>query len=445
MFKNKFYSEYIKIVIPILLQSLLTTLVSVVDNLMVGQLGDEAIAAVAMANRILGIMIFTIFGVGVASSVFIAQYYGAKNIEKQKESFRTGIILSIIVYALFTMSYFSFSSDIVRFFIQSETIEQYTIEYISIMLVGCAPYLLTINYFDALRVIGQVKLPLIASLVGVGVNTCLNYVLIFGHFGFSRMGVAGAAIATVISRIVEFLLIYCAVCYYKFEFNTKWRELCHISSDLFRRIYVKTLPLVFNEIIFAFAQATILKLYGVRGGEVVAAYSISDTTRSIFYAFMTGASVATPIFISQRLGAGKLDEAYWNAKMMLKTVGIVSIILGGIMFGTSYIVPDLYHISEHSHQLSVELIQISAILFWASLFNSQIYYIMRAGGDMTSTLVMDGLFYWCVTIPALAIATYFTSLPIILVYVVGQCCEIGKMGISFIFFFKKKWLKNLTE
>lgn len=444
MDKKVFYQEYIKISVPLILQSLVTTLVSMVDNLMVGQLGDDAIAAVAMGNKILGMVVFTVFGISAATSVFIAQYFGAKNVAKQKEAFRIGLIMSMMLLLVTSAAFVLFSKDIIPFFIQGETIERYALDYIRIMLVGFIPYVLSINYSTASKVIGQVKLPLIASLIGVVVNTCLNYLFIFGNFGFSAMGVSGAAIATVIARFVEFFVIYGTVRYYHFSFNTRFMDIFHITPTLFKEVFSKALPLAVNEIIWSLAQATVLKIYGSRGGEVVAAYSISDTTTSIFHSFMHGFSAVTPILISQRLGANQLKEAYWNAKMMLKTAVLVAMFLGMTMYGASFIIPNLYQVSLASRVLAISMIQLTSMLYWINLGNAQLYFIMRAGGDMKSTLMMDGVFYWCITIPTLALVTYFTDWSVFMIFIVGQCCELIKLGVSFRFFLKKRWVKNLT-
>ncbi|NEW66390.1 MATE family efflux transporter [Carnobacteriaceae bacterium zg-84] len=444
MTTKEFYREYIKIVIPLMFQGLVTTLVAMVDNLMVGQLGDLAIAAVAMSNRILGIVLFTLFGIAAASSVFIAQFYGARDKEMQKEAFRTSLILSSGLVFVSFLVLLLIPETVVHFFVQDIEIERLAVAYIRIMILGFVPYLLTINYGTALKVVGQVRLPLVASLSGVVLNTCLNYVLIFGNFGFSAMGVEGAAIATVFARLLEFGIIYYVVYTTGFDFNTKFKDIFKVDRALFKDVCYKAVPLAVNEIIWAFGQATILKLYGVRGSNVIAALSISDTTTSIFYSITQGISAATPVLVSQRLGAGKLDEAYQNGKMLLKTIGFVAACLGLIMFGMSHIVPNLYQVSKASHDLAVQMIQLTGMFFWIYLTGAQNYFIMRAGGDMKSTLLMDGGFKWGVTIPVMAILAYFTQFSAIAIFMCTQVCEFIQMCVGLRFFFKKRWLKNLT-
>lgn len=439
-----FYKEYRQIVIPLMFQGMITTLVSMVDNLMVGQLGDNAIAAVSMGNKILGILMFTMFAMNSATSVYVAQYFGAKNVEKQKQVFRIGLLLSLAIYLVFTTIYLAMSNTIVQFFVQDKLIKGMMLEYMIIMIIGFLPFTLATSYSSTLKVVGQVKMPLVASLCGVAVNTVLNYMLIFGHFGFEQMGIKGAAIATVISRFVEFFIVFLFTYYNHFDFNTTLKDILKFPKVLLVEILKKAVPLVINEIIWSFGQATILKAYGFRGGQVLASMAIVDIVQSIFFSIVTGLSSASAVLVSQRLGSGKLDEAYANAKAMLKVVVAIALVLGLLMFGSSFVIPNLYNVSDESRQLAVSMIRLASCLFWIYLVNTQCYFIIRSGGDMKSVLIMDGLFIWGLTIPVLSYVSYFTTLPIFMIFISAQICDFTKMLVSLKMFFKKNWVKNLT-
>lgn len=439
-----FYKTYAKIVIPLMLQGMITKFVSMVDNLMIGQLGDTAIAAVAMGNKILDILMFTIFGVSAAVSVFIAQYYGAKNHQKQQEVFRVGLLMSVVVLLVTGMVLLVFPKTIMNYFVQDENIQKIVLNYIGLLFIGYFPFVISINYSTALKVVGQVKIPLFASLCGVAVNAIGNYILIFGNFGVSAMGVQGAAIATVVSRFIEFAILIGFTKRHHFSFDTKVSQIFNISKSLLKMVFVRSFPLTINEIMWSFGQATILKTYGFRGNEVLAGLAITETTASIFFAFAHGIAGATPIFISQLLGANQLKEAYQNGLRLLKSTVVGSVLLGVLMFLMSFIVPNIYQISATSHDIATHTIQIGAFMFWVYLTNAQCYFILRAGGDMRSTLIVDGLYIWTITIPIISIIAYMTSIPIIWLYMIGQCCDFGKLIISLTMFLKKKWLKNIT-
>lgn len=439
-----FYKSYAKIVIPLMLQGMITKFVSMIDNLMVGQLGDTSIAAVAMGNKILDIVMFTVFGISAAASVFIAQYYGAKNQEKQQEVFRVGLLMSSVVLISAIMIVLVFPKAVIGYFVQDDFIQKNVLNYISIVLIGYMPFVISINYSSALKVVGQVKMPLFASLSGVAVNMIGNYILIFGHFGLPAMGIQGAAVATVGSRILECIILITFTKRHHFSFDTKVLHLFKVSRTLFKEVVAKSLPLTINEIIWSFGQATILKTYGARGNEVLAALAITETTSSMFFAFAQGIAGATPIFISQLLGANKFKEAYQNGLRMLKSTVICALLLGLAMFTMSFVIPNVYQVSVVSHDIATRTIQIGACFFAVYLTNTQCYFILRAGGDMRSTLIMDGLYMWTITIPVISTVGYLTNIPIIPMYIIGQCCDLGKMCVSLTMFFKKQWLKNIT-
>ena len=444
MTRLEFQKQYVKIVVPLMLQGMVTTLVAMVDTLMVGQLGDNAISAVSISNRILGILTMSLFGIASATGVFIAQYYGAKNTEKQQEVFRISLLMSFTACLIAAVIIGLFPHTIVHFFVQVASIETVAVDYILIMLVSYIPFSLTMNYGTTLKVIGQVRVPLFASLVGVGVNTCLNYVLIFGQFNFPALGVKGAAIATVIARIVECLILYTFTVVNRYDFQTKWVQMFHITKQTTLDVFKKAVPLCSNEIIWAFGMATILKIYATRGSEVIAAYAIADATSTLFFSIAQAMNAATDVFISQQLGANHFDKAFQNAKWMLQTAFIAALFLGMGMFTASFIVPNFYQVSPVSHDIAKTMIQIMAFMYWVYLVTVQCYYTLRSGGDMKSTLIMDGLFMWVVTIPVMASVAYLTPVTIFVIYLAGQACDLLKLATALYFFFKKRWLQNLA-
>lgn len=439
-----FYKTYAKIVIPLMFQGMITKFVSMVDNLMIGQLGDTAIAAVVMGNKILDILMFTIFGVSAAVSVFIAQYYGAKDHQKQQEVFRVGLLMSVVVLLAAGMVLLVFPKTIMNYFVPDERIQKIVLNYITLLFIGYFPFVISINYSTALKVIGQVKIPLFASICGVVINTMGNYIFIFGHFGLPAMSIQGAAIATVVSRFIEFAILISFTKRHQLAFDTKLLRIFHVSNPLLKEIFMRSFPLMINEILWSFGQATILKTYGLRGNEVLAALAITETTSSIFFAFSHGIAGVTPIFISQLLGAKQFKEAYHNALRMLKSTIVGAIILGIMMFTMSFIIPNIYQVSTVSHEIATRTIQLGAIFFVVYLTNTQCYFILRSGGDMRSTLIVDGLYMWTITIPIISAIAYLTNLPIMPMYIIGQCCDVGKMIVSLTMLCKKKWLKNIT-
>lgn len=445
MTKHAFLQHYRKIALPLMIQGIITTLISMIDTLMVGQLGDNAISAVSISNRILQILFFSLLGIVSATGVFIAQYYGARNKAKQKEMFHISLLLTLGLLLIGGIVIILFHPAIIHFFVKDSVVESLAASYIGWLVLAYIPLTLSLNFSTPLKVIGQVKLPLIASLLSVVVNTSFNYMLILGNFGFPALGVKGAAIATALARLVEFTVLYSVTRHYHYDFYAPIIHLFNVSRETIKEVVKKALPLLFNELIWSFGMATILKLYATRGSEVIAAYALADATSAIFFSATQGMNAATSVFISQQLGAGHFKEAEQNARRMLKLTFAMSVFLGIGMIGASFIVPNLSQLSERSHEIATRMIQVMGCMYWVYLITTQTYFILRAGGDMRSTLFMDGGFMWLITIPIMASVAYLTPASIYLLYFAGQGCDLLKLLTAQYFYRKKRWLNNLAQ
>lgn len=446
-FANKhFYLEVLAVAIPMMLQNLVTTCVNIVDSLMVGQLGDAAVSGVAAVNRFYMIGNFGTMGVAAAVGIFIAQYFGANQEEKMKQSYRVSLIGAYMIIAVMFLIAFFFPEQILLFFIDDPETIKMGVDYLSVACYSFLPLGFTIACASAMRSIGQPRIPLIISVISVLTNAVLNYCLIFGHFGFPMMGVKGAALATLIARIVEMLGLLIIVKLVKFSFDTKLKNIFSVPRELVQRITIKAIPLCCNEILWSGGTAMILKFYGTRGTEVLSGYSICTTVTDIFFTLFSGMAVATTVMVSQRLGANKLEEARRNGYYMMGFAGCVALIFAVLMFMTSFTVPYLYgSLSIESQELAMLMMKIQAVFFILYTLNCENFFIVRAGGDTKSTLLMDSVFMWCIQIPLLAIIAYFTNINIFLMYMLGQSTDILKFIFSYRLVRNEKWVVNLTH
>ncbi|MGN1344194.1 MAG: MATE family efflux transporter [Traorella sp.] len=443
---RKFNWTVLMVALPIMLQNLVTTSVNLVDSLMVGQLGDGAIGGVAAVNRYYMILNFGTMGFVSAVGIFIAQYYGAKNESKIKESFRISILASYLIIMPFFLVAFFFPEFILRFFTQDEIVIQIGIDYLRFACFTYLPLGLSMSYSSAMRCIGQAKYPLYVSVFSVFLNTFLNYCLIFGNFGFPCLGVVGAAIATLIARIIEALILLIISHIIQFPFNTNLSQLFQVDSSLTMQIIMKAAPLCLNEILWSAGNAMILRFYGTRGSHVLSGYSISQTSTDMFYTLFSGMAVATTVMVAHQLGANQLKKAKENGYHMIGFSFGVAIIFSCLMFLMNFAVPFLYSsASEKVIEISRSMICIQAFFFSFYTLYMQNYFIIRAGGDTKSTLIMDGVFMWCITIPTLMIIAYFTSLNIYIMFMIGQAIEVSKLFLSRYILKKEKWLVNLTN
>lgn len=442
---KEFYAIALTVAIPLMLQQLITSSVNLVDNLMVGQLGDMALAGVAAVNKFYLIATYGTNGLLAAAAIFIAQFYGARNFEKMKESFRFSVVFALGIMVVFFLLGTIFPKTIVHYFTNEPLIIEQGLLYLRIAAFTFLPMALTLSISSALRAIGETKIPLYVSVVAVLTNTVLNYFLIFGNFGFPRLGVQGAALATLIARCLEAGILLFILAKIDVPFKTKITELFTVPLELSKKILIKAAPLATNEVLWSLGMATLFKLYGTRGAEVIAGYSIANTTSDIFFVLFGGMAAASTVLISHHLGANELDQARDNGYRLMGLSVILSIVFAVLMYGSSFIVPNWYQVSAQSKEVAQNALRIMSVMFWIYMINTQCYFTLRAGGDTKSTLFMDSVFMWCVNISLVAFIAYCTDLNIYQMYIIGQSTDLIKMVIAYRLVRKEKWVVNITH
>lgn len=441
-----FMKTAILVGVPLMLQQLITGSVNLVDNLMVGQLGDAAIGGVAAVNRFYIIAQYGTNGIVAAGSIFIAQYYGARNQDKMKESFRFLINISCAIMLLFFLAALFLPEAILGFFTPDPVIIQMGVYYIRLVAWSYLPIALTLCLSGAMRAVGETRIPLFVSAIAVFVNTFLNYCLIFGNFGFPELGIRGAAYATVVARIIEVGILLYFLKDRNFEFKTKVKEIFQVPITLSKKIMIKAAPLALNEILWSAGMATLFKFYSTRGAEVMSGYSISSTIGDIFFVLFGGMAAASTVLISQPLGANKLEEAKRHGYQLIGFSFILSFIFASLMFISSFYIPYLYNnVSMDALKIAEIMLRIQSVMFAIYVLNTQNYFILRAGGDTKSTLIMDSAFMWCINIPIVGVLAYFSPLSAFLLYIAGQSTDIIKLVFGYWLVRKEKWVVNLTH
>ncbi|WP_240915957.1 MATE family efflux transporter [Erysipelothrix sp. HDW6C] len=325
---KSFYKHVVIIAIPLIFQQLISNSVNLMVNLMIGQLGDHALAGVATVNRFFLIATFGTSGVIGAAAVFMAQFYGADDHEGMKQTFRYTIWAATIIMSLFLVIGVMFPTQIIGFFVNDPNVIREGLNFIYIGSLAFIPNIVTLSIAGSMRATGDSKTPLAAGIVSVIVNAFFNYGLIYGNFGFPAMGVTGAAIGTLIARTAELVFISYFFIRGDYPFKTKIADMFTMSTDIIKRISSKALPLVSNEILWATGMALLLRFYASRGPEVISGYSIASTVSDMFFTMNAGMSIAITILVSQPLGAGNFDEARDNGYHLIGFGVILSAIFG---------------------------------------------------------------------------------------------------------------------
>ncbi len=329
---REFYREVAIIVIPMIIQNTVTNIVSMLDNLMVGAIGTVPMAAVSIINYMLFVFNLCVFGGLSGPGIFATQYAGAHDDDGIRHCFRFKFITMMLMTAAATAILLIFEKPLIGCFLKGEgspeeiaqTFET-SRQYLQIMLFGLLPFAFAMMYSSALRELGETRIPMIASVTAILVNLVFNYLLIFGKFGFPRMEAAGAAIATVLSRVVEMaiIVIYTHVKHAKYRFIEGAYRSMFIPRKLFMDICVRGTPLLFNEMCWSFGMTFLIQCYSLRGIQVIAACNIAMTFANIFNCAFFSMGAAVAVIIGHELGSNKLDTVMETAwKLVALTVFI---------------------------------------------------------------------------------------------------------------------------
>ena len=388
---------------------------------------------------------FAINGLAAATAVFIAQFHGANEPEKMRQSFRVLLIISFVIMVLFMVVSFFFPRQILLYFTKDEAVIEDGIIYLRIVLWSFVPSAIILSTYFSMRAIGEMKLPLRTSVISVLTNAVLNYCLILGNFAFPRLELKGAAIATLVARLFEMTLALYVLKKYDFPFKTRLLEIFQFSKNIWKDILSKAAPLMLNEVLWSFGMATLFKFYATRGSDVMSGYSISGTVSDLFFTLFSGMAAATTVLVSTPLGANKLEEARKNAYQLIGFSMVLSLLFGFLMYLSTFLVPILYrNISPASQHVAIQYLYVQSVMFWIYMGTTQCYFILRAGGDMRHTLIMDSGFMWTIFIPFVAILTYFTNMNYLMLYIMGQLTDVVKLLFAYYIIRKEKWVVNLT-
>lgn len=443
---KEFYKTTLALALPMMFQGLLVSISGLIDNMMVANLGDSFLSGVAAANRFFIIYNFGVHGVVLAAGVFIGQYLGAKNKKKMKESFRASIILSYMLALPFFLLILLKPELVLSFFSKDPSVIQNGVDYYKAIVWTMIPMTLSLAIGTAIRSTGDTKSPIIASSAGIVTNLVFNYLLINGNLGFPALKVFGAGLATLISRVVEVVIMVTLMYRKDYDFNTKLADLFKIDKTLFKLISKNAFNIGANEILWSSSMAFLMKFYATRGPAAMSAYSISGSVSDIFFVLFGGMSAATTVLVGHKLGANEFEKAKDNGYKLLGFSLMLSVIFGASLFMISNLIPFIYKdVSLEAQSIAISLVRIIGLLFWTFMYNVQILFMLRAGGDSFSAFIMDSGFMWFFNLPVVGLFTYLSDLPIIYLYLIGHLTDVVKLIVSTIVFKKELWVKNVTE
>ena len=452
---KKFYRRVLTVAVPIMIQNGISNFVSLLDNIMIGQVGTEPMSGVAIVNQLMFVLYLALFGALSGPGIYAAQFYGKGDHEGVRHAFRFKLYIGILIIAAGITVLYLKCDPLLRLYLHDsadsvqspDLVMKYGREYLVIMLIGLIPFAIEEVYASTLRECGETRIPMIAGLIAVCVNLGLNYVLIFGKFGAPKLGVSGAALATVISRFVQALIVIIwththtiRMAFAKGLYASLW-----IPERLVFSIAAKGFPLMANEILWSCGMAVLNQCYSRRGLDAVAGMNISSTITNLFGVVFIAMGSAVAIMVGQLLGAGKLSEARDTDTKLIAFSVASSAVLGAILFALAPLFPMLYETTDSVRKLAAGFIRIGAACLPIYAFMHAAYFTLRTGGKTFVTFLFDSVFLWCISVPfAMLICTY-TVLPVVMIYLCVQLTDLIKCLIGFILVKKGVWIQNLVK
>ena len=451
---KQFYKLVLAVSIPIMIQNGITNVVTLVDNVMVGQLSTEAMSGVSIVNQFIFIFNLLVFGAISAAGIFTAQYYGKGDVDGVRYTFRLKILMNIIATAIAIICFYLFKNELIGLFLlANETSGDLTatlnfgIDYLLIMLIGLAPYSIAQAYASTMRETGDSVTPMVSSIVAVLTNCLLNAILIFGLFGLPAMGVKGAAIATVIARFAELSMVAISCIRNRNEFTYLHGVLksLYIPKNLVKSISIKGMPLLANEFMWSFGMSTLMQCYSTRGLDVVAATNITSTITNIFNIVFFAFGNSLAIIVGQMLGANEIEKAKDTDRKVIACAIAGAVVFGVLLIICSPFLPSMYNTTDSVKNIATILLVINAIVMPIHAYNHCGYFTLRSGGKTGLTVLLDCGFMWVVTIPIAMVIANFTSLNIFYLFFICQAVDIIKLVICYFFLKKGTWAVNIVE
>lgn len=450
---KKFYIMVLSIALPIMLQNGITNFVSLLDNIMIGRVGTNQMSGVAIVNQLMFVFNLCIFGAVSGAGIFGAQFFGKRDYEGMKYTFRFKIITCTLIMIIGAALFYCLDDELITLYLKEggetgdlEATLMYGKQYMAVMIIGLFPFALTQAYASALRESGKTVVPMLAGIAAVVVNLVLNYILIYGKFGAPVLGVRGAAIATLVARFIEFGIVVVWT-HAKAEQNPYiigvYKSL-RIPGKLAVEIIKKGMPLLVNETLWAAGMTFLMQQYATRGLAVVAALNISSTIANLFNIVFMSLGVSIGIIVGQMLGADEMQKAKETVPKLMFFSVASCILTGGLMDLLAPLFPRFYNTTDEVKNLAFSFIIIAACCMPMYAFTHASYFTLRSGGKTLITFLFDSVYVWVVVVPVACALTYLTNLPIVPLYLLCQLVDIIKCTVGYILVKKGVWMQNIV-
>ena len=459
-----FYRSVLIILLPLVVQQGITSAVNLLDNLMVGSLGEESLSAVSVVNQILMVFNLTIFGGLSGVSIFGAQFAGKGDVDGMRQSFRAKLYFGVAAVIIGIALLWGFDESFIGIFLEGEADAarralalSEALDYLHIMLFGLFPFMLVQVYAGSMREMGKTVATMVGSVIAILTNLVLNFLLIYpvremSVFGLTftmwgaGWGVRGAAIATVIARFVEmlFVLIYAHLHQERYIFLKGAYRSGHVSVSLLKKIAVTGTPLMLNEVFWSLGMTFINQCYSTRGMTALAALNITSTAWNLFCIIMFAMGNAVSIMVGQCLGQGDTRGARETDNKLLFITVVSHIVLGGLLAAMANVIPNWFAVTDEAKHLAAQTLVIAGLSLPIHAFLHATYFTIRSGGKTFITFLFDSVYTWCVPAVLAFVLSRYTGASVVTMYFCIQFIDVAKLVIGLFMLRSDFWANDLT-
>jgi len=442
---KSFYRKLLTIAIPVALQGLITFGVNMTDTIMLGSFGEIMLSGSSLANSFYSLFHILCLGLCGGSSVICSQYWGKQDKESVKKMVSILLKMTFLVAVGFMLLVFIMPGTIMSIFTNEKTVIEAGVKYFSFLRYAFIFHGLSLAGTAVLRSIGVVQLPLFASICSFTFNIFFNWMFIFGKLGAPRMEIAGAAVGTLLARIIEFMIIIGYLLFKDKQLGFRLHNLKGFSKDIFTRYYKTGLPVLISDAILALGNNAVAIIIGQMGSNFVAANSITQMVVQIISVFSMALSNAASVITGKTIGEGKKDEAYHQGVTFFVIAIMIGIVGGIIIYLLRPLAIDLYNVTDETKAIANQILAAVSIIF---IFQAQdgclTKGVLRGGGDTKFLMFADVAFLWIASIPLGIITGLVLHLPPSIVYVFLKIDLIIKAIICIKRLFSKQWIKDVT-
>ena len=440
--KRSLRKEIVRLALPIALQQFMTALVGACDAIMLGKLSQDAMSAVSLATQVTFVFNLFMFAFMAGENMFVAQYYGKGDYTGISQVFSLVTKICGCIAVVFLAGTLFFPEQLMRILTNEETLIVLGSEYLRVIGISYVFSGIAQTFLAIMKNCGAVNMSTLINGVMVILNIALNAVFIFGLSGFPKMGIKGAALATVLATVVQFLwsvgYVLCRIRAVKFSLRS-------CEKKLFGRFWQKTVPLLINNLAWGIGFSMYSVIMGHLGTDAVAANGIANISKNLVVCFCLGLGNAGSIIVGNRLGADRLQEAKEAGGTLTRTAIIAGIVSGLVLIALSPFITKMVELTPTARGYLQKMLLISSYYIAGKSVNCMtIGGIFAAGGDSKFGMLCDSVTLWCIIVPLGCICAFILKLPVMVVYFVLNLDEIIKLPVVYKHYKKYKWIKNLT-